>query len=433
MKHGHDNTENGQSPLEFYLKIGIIGLTSGLVATIFRWGLAQAQIFRDHLYQDPNPWQDILLMISLAFTLSWVISHLLKTAPHTGGSGIPQAMADFNGQADTPIWPSLISKFFGGILNAIIGYSVGRQGPAVQMGSLIGKKIGLTSTLHHRRIFMAAGASAAIAASFNAPIAATVFSGLIFFKTFKHLGMLACLIASLIGHVTSMMLIQWPLSFDFTSDFSWSLASGQALVALAVTGTSAACVFQWGRKIVQSRIRHLPLTLRSRIVIISLIVGGLGFYMPQMQAGGHPLILTLAQESVEFKTLVLFWIVKLIVTLVCFNSGVQGGSFFPLLTLGALTGRLSFHILSYILGPAISMQTCLVLAMAAIMAGVLHLPLFSSLILIEMTGNLHLALPIFMTTYLAYLLAKAIKLSPLFDQLYQDAFSSPDSIHKDTK
>lgn len=400
----------------------IVGLLSGLCATIYRWGLVQAEIFRHYLLETNHLGNIFLIFFPMTIILSFIISYLIKWAPHAAGSGVPQALADYNGKIDTPIYSTITSNFFGGILNAILGYSVGRQGPSVQMGSLCGKLIGKHSSPTNCQILIAAGASAAITASFNAPIAGVIFVELLFFHSFNHPGILMCFISNLVAYSLSHLILDWPPSLPFNHGvpFSWKLLL--TIIILAIMSNIAGYIFQKARHFSRQDMQVFSLPIWRKILIVSSIVVSIGFFIPQIQGGGHPLVLHLATHPLPIKTLLILWASKFILTLLCFNAGVQGGGFFPLLTLGALTGAIAYHLLSILNLGMIDLQLCILLGIAGMLAAVLQIPLFSITIILEMTGKLVFIFPITITSLMTYTIAKCFKQTPFFSQLYRENY-----------
>ena len=100
-----------------------------------------------------------------------------KFAPEAKGSGIPYVKASLLHLGNLTRVRSIFVKFFGGIASIGTGMSLGREGPSVQLGAgsgaLIGKLFKLSGTDKDKLI--SAGAGSAIAATFNAPIAGTIF------------------------------------------------------------------------------------------------------------------------------------------------------------------------------------------------------------------------------------------------------------------
>src|SRR5882672_9456800 len=158
----------------------LAGAAIGLLCAGFRLALEAADRWRDALILWAHQWNVagfflVVAVCAVAVALAaWLVR---RFAPYTSGSGIPHVEAALAGEV-RPAPPALIPvKFFGGLLAIGSGLALGREGPSVQMGAAIAHRLGelWRCTSDDRRILLAAGAGAGLAAAFNAPIAGAVF------------------------------------------------------------------------------------------------------------------------------------------------------------------------------------------------------------------------------------------------------------------
>ena len=111
----------------------IVGFLSGLISIAYRYTISQMDFLRHWLYQSKDIlW--LLLILGLILIITYVLTKLLEWAPFSNGSGIPQIKAEILDRIHPAPLPIIISKFIGGSLNNLLGYSVGREGPSIQMG-----------------------------------------------------------------------------------------------------------------------------------------------------------------------------------------------------------------------------------------------------------------------------------------------------------
>ena len=150
-----------------------VGLLTGLVIVLFRLGIENMfEFVMVHFYAAP-------LLFLLITTLGGLAAGFVvyKFAPETSGSGIPYVKISLLKSGRLIRVRTIFVKFIAGVLGIGTGLSLGREGPSVQLGAGAGSFIGKIFKLdeHNRDKLIASGAGAAIGATFNAPIAGTLF------------------------------------------------------------------------------------------------------------------------------------------------------------------------------------------------------------------------------------------------------------------
>ena len=157
----------------------IVGAAAGLVSVLFRLAVERAGDFLEFML-DAGTRQVIFKVIWFAAlaVLSVVVARLVKWEPMIGGSGIPQVEGELHGLFSQKWRRVLAAKFAGGVLSIGAGLSLGREGPSIQLGAMAGKGISRISkrVKIEEKLLMTCGASAGLAAAFNAPFAGVLFS-----------------------------------------------------------------------------------------------------------------------------------------------------------------------------------------------------------------------------------------------------------------
>ena len=157
----------------------IVGLLAGIVSIVYRLLLQNAESICDYIISFVS--SNILMMIGWFIglvVLGLVIGQFLKREPYISGSGIPQVEAEVMGLVDQPFYQVLIAKMIAGTLAIVGGLSLGREGPSIQLGALVGKGFArVTKRIKvEERYLLTCGAAAGLAAAFNAPLAGTMFA-----------------------------------------------------------------------------------------------------------------------------------------------------------------------------------------------------------------------------------------------------------------
>ena len=171
------------------LKSMLVGVCAGGIAVLYRLVLGKGESFAFSLYDFVSGnllW--ILLLIPIFGIVAYLIGKMVDYNPMISGSGIPQIEGILKGYfLKRKSWFStLVCKFAGGAMGIAGGLSLGREGPSIQLGANVGEAIGnrLGNGRLEKKILIAGGASAGLAAAFNAPLAGVMFALEEIFKYF---------------------------------------------------------------------------------------------------------------------------------------------------------------------------------------------------------------------------------------------------------
>jgi H+/Cl- antiporter ClcA len=336
------------------------------------------------------------------------------------GSGIPQAIAARHLQNDTDrrllLAPKLIVGKIGlTVAGLLMGASVGREGPTVQVGAAIMWQVARWSGLRHQRGLILAGSAAGIAAAFNTPLAGIVFAIEEMSRSFEQRTNGLVLSTVIIAGLASLALVGNYTYFGTTSATVSGAWEWLMVIICGVVGGLAGGLFSRlmldGSRLIRRWItpapmrRGLAVALVCGIVValVGLLTNGATFGTGYQQARGaiegHPLAGW-------------FWPAKLIATLVTALSGIPGGIFAPSLAVGAGLGSWLGSLAG--LG---SPSLVAVLGMAGYFAGVVQAPMTAFVIILEMTGNGANLIPLMIAAVLGYGASKIVAPKPLYHAL----------------
>lgn len=399
------------------LKSFLIGLSAGIVAVGYRIFLAQLDEWRNFLYQlPPTVWWFVGMAI-LGLVLAWLARRLLAWAPLSGGSGIPQVRAELLGQVSMAPVPTMISKFIGGGAANLMGLSLGREGPSIQLGAVMGKVVAETtrSTGSETNSLITAGASAGLAAAFNAPLAGILFAVEELYGSFSSYILVPCLVASLTGNAISYALLGQESAFHFTVYFGLDLSQLGWVILLGVFTGFIGVIFNWLLDRVDLWMARWSWLNDHRVAIVFVGTLFVGLGLPQILGGGHHLVESLVDTSVAWPILLMVLMAKLLFTVVSYNSGVQGGIFLPVLSLGALFGAIMFQASSL---DTIYLANFIALGMAGVLVSVVRAPVMAILLVTEMTGSLDQLLMVGLVVLISYIVAEYAGSHPVYETLY---------------
>lgn len=405
--------------LKMILYAVLVGLISGLGAVFYRWLLSRiAQASQAFL--TVSSWKHLIIALIVMFVGAIIVNRLLKWAPLSGGSGIPQIKAELTDKVKANPWPTVTSKIVGGAINNFFGLSLGREGPSIQIGGTLAKWLSRFFKMSddEKKFMMTAGASAGLSAAFNAPIAGTLFSVEEMYHSFSPFILVPAFISSIIANMLSYYILGLAPTFSFAVETSISLNHYYWIILVGIVGGLVGCLFNvtldYNQRLFK-RFDRYKTWLFFAVFCVSLLLTS---YLPEIQGGGHDLIESLVLNPQSFKIILVILVGKLLFTTMSFSTGAQGGIFLPVLVIGAATGVLIHHIALQILTPDLAMVNFLILGMVSVLCAVVRAPFLSILLISEMTSNPSSLMPLAIAAITSYIVSEALRVEPVYEMLY---------------
>jgi CIC family chloride channel protein len=404
----------------------LVGLFAGLAAVAFRGALTEADDIRDALiaYVHAHPFWAFPLPLVLGATGAAAAVYLVRRfAPEASGSGIPHVKAVLHGLSAMAWRRVLAVKFLGGLSGIGVGLALGREGPTIQMGAAVGQMVSgwFSCTQRERRTLIAAGAGAGLAAAFNAPLAGLVFVLEEVQRDFSPGVFTAALIASGVADVTTRLLTgQLPVFHVQTEPIPPLSFLPFALLLGVVAGLLG---IAFNRGLLRSldlfeRLRQWPAWMTGGLV--GLVVGTVALFAPIAVGGGHRLVESMLEGQLSLLALGAFFVLRFGLTMLSYGCGAPGGIFAPLLVLGAQIGLGIGAVASEFLPEAVSRPHLFaVVGMAAYFTAIVRAPLTGIVLMIEMTGNYSLVLPLLAACLTAYGVADFLGDRPVYEALLE--------------
>lgn len=348
--------------------------------------------------------------------------------PYARGSGIPQTKVALFLQGGRITLKTVLGRFFLSATALASGLSLGREGPSVQIGAGLSSVLGRRLGLGHDRIkeLIPVGASAALAAAFNTPIAAVLFS-------LEEI--MGDLHAPLLGSVVLSSATSWVVLHLFLGDEplfhvpSYQLVHPSEFIAyacLGVLGGFSSVAFVKLTLYLRMRLRELPPWSRwCQPAIGGITVGILGFFVPQVLGVGYDFVGQVLSGNLVFTTVALLIVLKLVATAVCYATGNTGGIFGPSLFIGAMLGGTVGSVVHhwFPLGTATPGAYALV-GMGAVFAGIIRTPLTSVFMIFELTRDYSIVVPLMIANLTSFYISYHFQHSPIYD-----ALNEQDGIH----
>ena len=399
-----------------------VGAIAGLVAVLFRLAIQGADGLRGQAIafcRERGGWAVALWFLALAGAAG-LVTLLLRWEPYISGSGIPQVEGEMVGQVHQRWWRVLLCKFAGGLLSLGAGLSLGREGPSIQLGAMAGKGFSrLTARIRtEEKLLMTCGASAGLAAAFNAPFAGVLFSLEEVHKNFSLDVLLPAMSASITADFLSKNIFGLKPVFDLSVRQMLPIRHYWAVALLGVALGLLGVLYNRCTSLAQDLYAHIrPAYLRTLIPF--LLAGVLAFVAPQLLGGGHALVEGIDPTATLGAVALLFGC-KFLFSMASFGAGVPGGIFLPLLVLGSLVGAGFFAGLAPSLGPAPEMvDNFVILGMAGYFAAIVRAPVTGILLISEMTGSFTHMLTLSLVSLVAYATADLLGCKPVYDELLE--------------
>jgi len=412
----------------FLLLSIFIGVISGLLVVSFRMAIEWLSVLL--LGSSPNPHQPRLIFIPALAGL--VIALLTRFVfPNVRGSGINQTKAALYVHNGYISFRTVIGKFLLSALAIGSGHSLGPEDPSLQIGagvaSLISRRFGLSK--EKLRIFAPIGAAAGLAAAFNAPISA------ILFVIEEVIGQWsAAVLGSIVLAAVSSVVVArsfWGAEPMFRIP-AVTLRDPRELLAyafLGVAGGFAALFFAKSLSYLRPRLRSQPpWSQLLQPALAGLLVGGIGYFgLTQVMGAGYEAIDQAMHSQFAWRMLLILALFKIIATTLSFSSGTPGGMFAPTLFIGAMLGA-AVGTFEKIYFPHLtgSIGSYALVGMGVLFAAFLRAPLTSVFMVLEVSGNYSIVLPVILANTIAYVISRVLQPVPIFEELtHQDGLYLP--------
>jgi len=397
----------------------LIGLIVGLVVSAFRalieWGLNLVR----HGYETLTL-SHVLIALAGAFVLTWGVGQLLKQEPGISGSGIPQVEGQLQNELDYSWFSILWRKFVGGVFAIGSGLFLGREGPSIQLGAAVGQGLGEVShaTPTQRRVMISSGAAAGLSAAFNAPIAGTLFVLEEIYHNFSPVIWLSGLASALTADFVSANVFGQTPVLHLVYARSLPLPLYWHLLVLGIILGLLGFGYQKVLLALPSWYHHLPLPQHYWGLVPFLAMIPLGFWRPNLIGGGNAVIISFNTLVPTVGVLLIMFILRFVFSMVAYGSGLPGGIFLPILSLGAIIGAVYGQVMvSLHLLPTAYVMNLIIFSMAAYFAAIGKAPFTAILLITEMVGNLQHLMPMAVLSLVAYVTVDVLGGAPIYESL----------------
>lgn len=406
--------------LSFVLTGIIVGLAIGFFkkAIVF---VSARMIYLISLVKDRPIYA--LGIIILFIIIGTFVYFLSKKDPNINGSGIPiiYGMLDNEFTVDSP--RTLIRKFIASTLAIGSGLTLGREGPSVQIGGLIGDIVHkISKSKENKRYFIGSAAGAGIAVAFNAPIAGMLFTVEEIFKKTDRKVFLSTAITIFTAIITADIAFgNHPALLDVPHFEVMRLSMIGILIVLGIFVGLSGVFFNYcviGSKDVYKKININPYIKYLIPFVVTAIVLMIDI---DLFASSEEFIFLATKGETSLLRLILFYFAKIFLLSLAFGAGVSGGSLVPLLVIGSLVGNIvaTSLVMAGLLDPSFIFVFS-ILGMCGHFSAIVRAPITAIILVLEMTGGaFEYLLGISIVSLIAYSIAEICKSKPFYEHLYE--------------
>jgi chloride channel protein, CIC family len=403
----------------------LIGALVGLVVVAF---ILVTERFGARLYPAGGAaWRRLIVPVAGSLGMGYL---LYRFFPDARGSGVPQTKAALYARGGRISLRTVIGKFLCTSATLASGLPLGREGPAVQVGSGIASVLGRRLGLRPEKVkaLIPVGAAAAIAAAFNTPLAAVLF-------TLEEV--VGDLHAPVLGSVVLASATSWAmLRLLLGNDPLFQVPQYQLVhpgefgiyAVLGVAGGFVSVAFV--KLLVWMRARFLRFpkkTVWFQPVAGGLTIGLMGWFVPQILGVGYKHVGEALNGRFALKLMILLLVLKLFAVAIGYASGNAGGIFGPSLFMGAMLGGVVGTVAQRLLpGYVGSPGAYALVGMGTAFAGIIRAPMTSVVMIFEITRDYAVIVPLMISNLVSFFISAKFQKQPIYEVLaHQDGIHLP--------
>ncbi len=410
---------------QFLIFSGIlVGLSSGLAGVLLKMLVHYIHFFITTKFHFEQQIVFYIIFPFLGIVLTTLIVIYLFKGQHK--KGIPAILYEIAQNSSKVAPVKMYSQIIQSAVTVGLGGSAGLESPIAVTGSAIGSNFAQTYKLGYkeRTLLLAAGATAGIAAAFNAPIAGMMFAFEILLTGVVFSDFIPLAVAAICGSLLSRIILKEEVLFRFTSRHEFDYHNTVYYLIFAILCGFYARYFVVVAQFVERTFHRLSFSALKKAMFAGGILSFMCVLLPPLFGEGYETIKSLTNGNIDkiiensfFKYFVFHqWLVVLFLGMVCLLKafatpvtifgGGNGGNFAPSLFAGGFLGYLFSLICTQLGFHDVPVTNIVIVGMAGVMSGVLYAPLTAIFLIAESSSGYDLFIPLMIVSVISFLIAK---------------------------
>jgi len=410
-----------------FVTLVVSGALCGVLAVLFHWCVESARDFLiGFALEQQGAVRVALIVITPAIVFALIAFGIRKLAPRAVGANLARVRMAYNEDSSLLGWRSVIATFLATPLSLGAGAPLGPEGPITVITSGFSSALARALRLPTKvvRGMLPVGVAAGIGAIFNAPITGVVFALEEIVGTAERELLGGVLVGAVAAAVVERMLLGGRALLAAPTS-TWRDAReliGFALLGI-LGGLASGAAIAVTHRLKRTWSRAMP-SAELRVALAGLLIGAGGLVEPRALGVGYESVSFWLHGGGTAKITAVAFGVKVLLVVIALSAGVLGGSFAPSLFIGTALGAAVGHFAS-MLFPAMGIdpKAYAIIGMGAFFAGLLRSPIAAVLIVIEVTRDYDLVLPLMLAVSLAVAVSRSIsKLSLVEQQMIDEGY-----------
>ncbi len=412
------------------LALILTGLGAALTGVLFKAGVHELSDWRLHLLKNFPAWLVLPILGGMGGLISGTL--ISKFAPSASGSGVTHIMA-FLRHRTVPMGLKVgIIKLFAGIVAIGSGFPLGPEGPAVQMGGSVAWQMArwLKAPISFRRVIVAAGGGAGIAAIFSAPIGGFIYAIEELLNSARPVVLLLVVVTTFwadtwadvlqsLGLDPSARGFDKSLGFQVERTYNLDVSFlpidlGYLILLGIIIGLLAELYCRYVLSMQQQSKKWFGNRLIIRMVLSGILLGGIYSILPETFHHLGELKNVIAEGSADINVALGTFVVLFFSTGLAAASGAPGGLFYPMLMLGGAIGLACGNWIEIITGHVPS--TYVFAGMGAFVSACSRTPITAMFLAFALTKDLLILKPVLITCITSFLIARIFNQESIYER-----------------
>jgi len=398
----------------------IIGAICGVLAVVFeRYVELSRKLLIGAALRQNEPWRTLLIIAAPTIVFTLLAVAVRRFAPRAVGANLARVRMAYNSDPKLLGPRSILATFLATPISLGAGAPLGPEGPIVVLASGVSAALARALRLPKQLVrgMIPVGVAAGIAAVFNTPMTGVVFALEEVFGTADRGLLGGVLVGAVAAAVVERVLLGGKplLAAPYSTWNSARDLLGFAIVGL-MAGVVSGCLIAVAHRLKRAWAKAMP-SIVARAAVAGLAIGGAGLVAPSILGVGYDSVSLWLHGGGTARETAIAFAVKVIAFTIAISGGILGGSFAPSLFIGAALGAAVGHSVQVVFPhSSADPRAYAILGMGSFFAGLLRSPIAAVFIVVELTRDYDLIVPLMLGVSLAVAVSRRISRFSVVEQ-----------------